>query len=226
MQWTQLTEELDGIQLDEGRDGVSWALEANGIYSTHSMYAKLCQGQVFQPVKDLWKATTPLKIKTFVWQLIRGRLPSNDQIVKRKGPSDGKCTLCGQDENVNHIFFQCVLVRFMWSGVRSMLSVTWNPSSFTDRFNIQNFRGHTRKILWLLFSSQCWSLWLIRNKYTIEGKFPNQTADCVFKCLTLLQLWRPLQKSKTRELLDELLPMLKKLFNETRSPPQATGAAT
>ena len=220
-----MTKELDEVDLTPQKDSVYWALEANGTYSSHSMYLKLCQGPEFQAAADVWKATVPLKIKIFIWQLIRGRLPSNDQLLKRKGPSDGKCCMCSQPENATHIFFECVLAKFLWSGLRSMLSVTWNPANFRHWFNIsQGFRGHTRIVLCLLFSSLWWWLWLTRNKYSIEGKFPNQPADCVFKCMTMLQLWRPLQKVKTKELMDELLPLLKKLFTDTYTPPQAQDA--
>ena len=148
-----MTKELDRVDLTLQKDSVSWALEANGAYSSNSMYLKLCQGLEFQPAADAWKATVPLNIKIFIWQLIRGRLPSNDQLLKRKGPSNGKCCMCSQPENATHIFFECVLDKFLWSGLRSMLSVTWNPANFTEWFNIiQGFRVHTRKILWVLFS--------------------------------------------------------------------------
>jgi hypothetical protein len=39
-------------------------------------------------------------------------------------------------------------------------------------------------------------LWITRNKFTIEEKFPRQTADSIFKIILSLQLWRPLQRTK------------------------------
>ena len=103
-----MTEELDGTNLVEEQNSASWDLEPNRTNPSHSVYVKLCQGQEFEPAQDMWKATVPQKIKFFVWQLIRGRLPSNDQVLKRRGPSDGKCSMCGQPKDVEHIFFGCV----------------------------------------------------------------------------------------------------------------------
>jgi hypothetical protein len=75
-----------------------------------------------------------LKIKIFTWQLAINRLPSSEQINHRHGPTDGFCVLCGQIESADHIFFSCGFTSFMWSGIRAMLNVTWNPTSFMKGF--------------------------------------------------------------------------------------------
>jgi hypothetical protein len=85
--------------------------------------------------KIIWKASLPLKIKIFTWQLAIDRLPSSEQINHRFGPSDGLCVMCGQVETANHIFFSCAFAAFMWSGVRSILQVNWNPTSFAQFFS-------------------------------------------------------------------------------------------
>ena len=63
----------------------------------------------------------PLKIKVFLWQMFRDRLPSSNNVAKRNGPSDGSCAICGAHEDANHIFFNCHLARFAWSAVREAL---------------------------------------------------------------------------------------------------------
>jgi hypothetical protein len=68
--------------------------------------------------------------------------------------------------------------------------------------------------------AQCWALWTTRNKFTIEAKFSHQPADCVFKILLNLQLWRPLQRPNDVALLDEMAAILKRLFSDTYSSPQ------
>jgi hypothetical protein len=66
----------------------------------------------------------------------------------------------------------------MWSVVRSMLGVTWNPTSTLEFLEIlHSFTGETKRFLWVYFATQSWGLWLIRNKYTIESKFPRQPAE-------------------------------------------------
>uniref|UniRef100_A0A453ND24 Reverse transcriptase zinc-binding domain-containing protein n=1 Tax=Aegilops tauschii subsp. strangulata TaxID=200361 RepID=A0A453ND24_AEGTS len=50
----------------------------------------------------------PLKIKIFVWQLLRDRLPSGTKVLKRHGPGNGLCPLCLVPETGTHILFSCV----------------------------------------------------------------------------------------------------------------------
>jgi hypothetical protein len=56
------------------------------------------------------------------------------------------------------------------------------------------------------------------NKFTIERKFPWQPANCVFKSLLNLQLWRPLQKAKDLPLLDVMEALIKNLFSSKYAP--------
>jgi hypothetical protein len=200
--WQQLVQDLEDVVPSEGGDKVLWKLEASGRFSVKSLYNSLVQGPVSPLGLAIWKDRIPTKIKIFLWQLSRGRLPSNDQILKRRGPSDGLCALCGLPENVNHIFFRCVLAQFVWAGVRDMLGVTWNPSCFTTWERcIQNLNIKSKRFLRVLFTAICWALWKIRNKFTIEAVFPKQ-------------------RDKDEPLLTQLEAMLKALFDQTCAPPQ------
>jgi hypothetical protein len=104
-QWNSLLAELIQSSPTNSRDKVSWALEASGSFSTSSLYQKLCQGDTCTYAKDPWSADIPLKVKIFTWQLVRNRLPTNAQLAKRHGPSDGQCVLCGMPETADHVFF-------------------------------------------------------------------------------------------------------------------------
>jgi hypothetical protein len=140
--WVTLLGELTAFHPSEGQDSVSWALEPSGRFSTRSLYQKLVQGAAVAHAKDVWKIACPLKVRIFIWQLARGRLPANDQIRHRHGPSDGLCKLCHTIEDVQHIFFNCPLARFAWSALRDFFEVDWDPSSFADLFAIfQRFSG-------------------------------------------------------------------------------------
>jgi hypothetical protein len=123
------------------------------------MYNSLLQGAAWPCAKFIWKACLPLKIKIFTWQLAINRLPSSEQINHRCGPTDGLCVMCGQVESANHIFFSCAFAAFMWSGVRAMLHVNWNPTSFAQFFRIisDHSPGHGRAV-WILFAAQSWAL--------------------------------------------------------------------
>jgi hypothetical protein len=184
------------------------------------MYNHLLQGATWPCAKFIWKAILPLKIKIFTWQLAINRLPCSEQINHRFGPSDGLCVMCGQVESADHIFFACAFAAFMWSGVRAILHVNWNPTSFAQFFHIisELSPGHARAV-WILFAAQSWALWHIRNKIVMEQSFPNHPADCVLKTSIFLQQWRPLLKSKDLAAMEILDDLLRKLHQDTRSSP-------
>jgi hypothetical protein len=131
---------------------------------------------------DIWKIREPQKIKIFLWQFLRGRLPAGDRLIKRHGPSDGFCSLCGEWEDCKHIFFDCPLAKFMWAGVRELLNCDWNLVGVGQFMGLdQGLSGSLCRLVWFTFAAQCWALWNIRNKLAIEGKLINNPADAVFQ---------------------------------------------
>jgi hypothetical protein len=120
--WRELCGVVEAIDLEDRPDRISWRLEPSSSFSSRSLYLSLCKKPEVSLVKYLWSYAIPLKIKIFIWQLARGCLPSNDQILDRFGPSDGNCVLCDNIEHADHIFFQCPLTH--WSGVRDMFRLT------------------------------------------------------------------------------------------------------
>ena len=67
-----------------------------------------------------------------MWQWIRGRLPSGVEVIKRHGPGDGLCPLCGTEETLNHIFFSCVSAQFLWGCLREVIGGVWCNTNFPD----------------------------------------------------------------------------------------------
>jgi hypothetical protein len=42
----------------------------------------------------------------------------------------------------------------------------------------------------------------MRNKFTIEGAFPNKPADALYELSMYLQVWRPVARRQDREMLE------------------------
>jgi hypothetical protein len=97
------------------------------------------------------------------------------------GPSNGLCSLCGDLEDCNHIFFTCPLLGFMRAGIRDVLQCDRNPLGADEFLAIaQGLSGPFHRLVWFTFAAQCWALWNIRNKLTIEGKLIGNPADAFF----------------------------------------------
>ena len=181
------------------------------------MYRKLAQEASVVHFQHIWKAKIPLKIRIFSWQLILDRLPSGSQLVFRFGPSDGKCALCGQEEDATHIFFRCSMAVFMWAVFRQALGRDWHPQNFAQFFALlSTFSGRTKRLIWLLFLAQAWALWAVRNKLAIEKKIINHPADIIFISMIFLQAWIPPLKAQDKEGASWLVAKLRELHAVSR----------
>jgi hypothetical protein len=223
VEWENLCRVFDLCSFSPEEDEIKWALEPSGGFSTSSIYMRLSQGAVVTHFKDVWRMKVPPRIRVFLWQLIRGRLPSCEQVAKRHGPSDGRCAFCGEIEDCNHIFFSCHLARFMWAGVRELLSCSWNPAGAGDFVALaQGLSGRFRRLVWFTFAAQSWALWNIRNKLTLEGKLINNPADAIAKMSIYMQSWRVLVSPRDRELLEVALGEVRRLHARMRAEHQPT----
>ena len=72
-------------------------------------------------VKKIVKSFNALKVKIFVWQLRRDRLPSGVGVAKCHGPDVGLCPSCVIPGSETHIIFSCSAARFIWSFISEVL---------------------------------------------------------------------------------------------------------
>uniref|UniRef100_A0A452XZE3 Reverse transcriptase zinc-binding domain-containing protein n=1 Tax=Aegilops tauschii subsp. strangulata TaxID=200361 RepID=A0A452XZE3_AEGTS len=72
-------------------DTSRWRLEPSGQFSTKSLYQAIAPSPGHEALTLIWEIRLPLKIRIFLWQWIRGRLPSGVEVLKRNGPGDGRC---------------------------------------------------------------------------------------------------------------------------------------
>jgi hypothetical protein len=70
-------------------DGIVWTLEPSGRFSIRSLYLQLYQGTASKHFSGLWWIPVPMKMRIFLWQLARKRLPSNENIWRRRPPMWG-----------------------------------------------------------------------------------------------------------------------------------------
>uniref|UniRef100_A0A453S4G0 Reverse transcriptase zinc-binding domain-containing protein n=1 Tax=Aegilops tauschii subsp. strangulata TaxID=200361 RepID=A0A453S4G0_AEGTS len=87
---------LDYIALHEpdleiGEDRTRWRLEPSRQFSSKSLYQAIAPSPGHEALTTIWAIRLPLKIRIFLWQWIRGRLPSGVEVLKRNGPGDGRC---------------------------------------------------------------------------------------------------------------------------------------
>uniref|UniRef100_A0A453J5N9 Reverse transcriptase zinc-binding domain-containing protein n=1 Tax=Aegilops tauschii subsp. strangulata TaxID=200361 RepID=A0A453J5N9_AEGTS len=123
-EWIDLRE-IVPLPLSQDPDSVSWSLSPWGEFSVSSAYQAVCRLPVLSWLSPLWKAPMPLKIKIFVWQLLRDRLRSGTEVPKRHGPGNGLCPLCHIPETGTHILFSWVAAQALWCFVCEALGPEW-----------------------------------------------------------------------------------------------------
>jgi hypothetical protein len=78
------------------------------------MYQACLDSEIVPYNSYLWKIKIPLKIKVFLWLLYREAILIKDNLVKRNWHENEACSFCHNPETIQHLFFYCVLAKFIW----------------------------------------------------------------------------------------------------------------
>ena len=74
---------LAAVALSHEEDEFTWNLDSTGVFSIKSHYRGLINQNVSNVNQILWKFSTPLKIKIFLWYLRCGVILTKDNLPKR-----------------------------------------------------------------------------------------------------------------------------------------------
>jgi hypothetical protein len=182
-EWEGLLETLGEFRPNGGQDRLRWCLEKSVNYSTRSMYrAHLHRGVINLGMRNLWGSKLPMKLKVFMWQVYHDRLQTGVTMKSKKWKGNPQCTLCGALETGDHLFFKCVLSRFIWASFKEALGWERAPDSLQDILDNWIPLGcadYKSKIFML--GVVLWAIWVTRNKIAIEGVAPKSPIDVLYK---------------------------------------------
>lgn len=199
-EWTDLQAKLATIQLSTERDLMLWKLEKSGKFTTKSLYREM----VFGGIKDaqlqiLWKSPMPIKIKNFMWLMIKGRLQVAKQLKKMKWPGSPLCKLCGVEEDVDHLMFRCPPTQFLWCCFRDAFGWDRIPTDRSKMLDIiQHQRGVDNKTLWVYVAAGIWAIWLIRNDWVFNNRLMKDIMTLPHRALSFAIQWRKMAPAKLR----------------------------
>jgi len=168
------------LQVDK-EDKWIWKLEKSNAYTVRSAYTcQSAQLPVVDPVelKLLWQKIVPLKVVVFVWHLLRNRLPTKDNLLRRGILHTDSCQCiagCDSMKTVNHLFLHCSLFGTIWNCVRCWIGLSIAvPLNVSDHFSQFYFGGgrsqvqHT--ILNVVWFATVWEIWKERNNRIFNDK--------------------------------------------------------
>ena len=107
---------LNGVVLQfDLSDRWLWDSDSDAGYTVRSAYQQLTTHAEAEPPEvttgDLiWHKKVPLKVSIFAWRLLRDRLPTKNNLLRR-GVVDAEAVMCvtgcGLEESVPHLFIHC-----------------------------------------------------------------------------------------------------------------------
>ena len=177
----QFMEEISFIPIQRhSKDSMVWLAEPHGHYTTKSAYkfytkssTSNSDGKIYSII---WKLKIPPRVAVFCWRLLKKRLPTKDNLLRRNITiQDQNCPLCGNaQEDVGHLFFNCNLTKGLWwESMRWIRVVGPLPShpkchftQFCEGFGnpvYQDIRGGW----WSALTS---SIWHHRNNLIFQGR--------------------------------------------------------
>ena len=124
---------------------------------------------------DLWKLKIPAKSAIFAWRLIKDRLPTKMNLIRRQVVvNDRLCPFCGlKDEEAEHLFFSCSCTlplwweSISWANLATALPINPRDHFLQHTLGTAGVRNHTRwKCWWVALT---WSIWNHRNKIVFQN---------------------------------------------------------
>ena len=185
----RLQELLVDLRPTEGQDGWTWCEMS---FSVQAAYCRLraqvgSEDPLFLRLwQHIWRSRIPLKIRVFLWLLLRRRLMTRSLRQRCDPHSSAECVLCRSDlEDCNHLFVGCPLAQAVWTrtrGVRAQMSsmeVLWR--SMADG-------PYRRGAEWHLIFATLWTIWNHRNEVVFRGRTPSAEA-VLHEARGLVSLW-------------------------------------
>ena len=68
-----------------------------------------------------------------LWMAIKGRLQTQDRLMKWNNDTNMKCPLCKRvNDSHNHLFFECEFSSNVWEKLKDKMEIMWMSNSWCD----------------------------------------------------------------------------------------------
>ena len=120
----------------------------------------------------------------FVWRLLRNRLPTKDNLLRRRviQANDTACVYgCGDSKSTNHLFLDCEILNLIWLHVRNWIGLsTVYPSQVREHYTqfslmagMPRSSHHVFKVIWFVC---VWVIWKDRNDRVFKNTGSNSSV--------------------------------------------------
>ncbi|GAU35943.1 hypothetical protein TSUD_394910 [Trifolium subterraneum] len=162
------------IPLSPSQDKLLWKHTDNSDLQLKEAYHfKTQQFQDLCWAKYIWSTDIPPSKSLFVWCLMIGKVPTDDNLMRRGCHIPSMCNLCNMHvESSFHIFFECDYAIKLWSWFAGCLNIVLQFNSMEDMWNLCDLnRSPQCKItITAAIINLPNTIWLVRN----EARFNNK----------------------------------------------------
>jgi len=124
----------------------------------------------------IWMKQVLLKVSVFVWRLLRNRLPTKDNLIRRRvlHLDDSACVGgCSCPKSADHFIFRCNIFGSLWHLIYQWVGISFiSPELVADHlYHFGNFVGlprFTHSYLTVIWHATVWVLWKERNNRIIN----------------------------------------------------------
>ncbi len=163
---------ISGIRPSNTRDTISWRWTQSELFSMKSLYSFLQDSGIrHNGFRELWGIKIPLKVKIFVWLVLKHRVLTLNWSARWGWTGVGSCVFCTCPlETADHLFASCESVRETLSDLLphnpfahqcSSVNVLWEYSS-----SKRSVAGRAELVT---IAASWWATWLERNNRRFES---------------------------------------------------------
>lgn len=148
-------------------------------------------------IPAVWKLHIPPRVHFFLWLLSKNKLLTRDDVEKRKSIDCEECLFCAEKETIQHLFFECVVARKIWSDLANVLKVNigLNFESVASKWLCDK-----KNLVVNMFSSALmWSLWKLRNSLCFQNGSWQSSRALWCQIIRMARSWEILCPLKQQE---------------------------
>jgi hypothetical protein len=166
---------------DSAPDRWRWLLDTVAGYSVKGTYQYITTSvnSIERGRFDaVWQRQVPLKVSVFTWRLLRQRLPTRDNLLRRGIIyQDGTFCIggCGCAETAAHLILQCEVFGSVWHYVYRWVGISFiAPATIGDHFQqfgqLAGLSRSTHSFMTLIWHACVWVIWKERNNRIFQQK--------------------------------------------------------
>jgi hypothetical protein len=183
--FTQLRDLISPVTLSDAGDRWGWIPENGETYTVKSSFFLVSEllaitlnvsAGLLSAFNTNWKCPAPSKVRSFAWQLFHDRIPTQENLHRRRiiaAIGDQSCAMCGWvKEDIQHLFVYCEVAMKVWIAMFNWLNLPFNlPHNLLSIFNfLTHHRGKKlRRWLSMVWNGVIWAIWQRRNAVIFDN---------------------------------------------------------